>query len=242
MSTLTEEIQSVLPKLDKLGVIIPPDTDASAVASSWTAVFAQYVSSNNIKGTLGLLAEDSWWRDMLAMTWDFRTFHGPPDISRFLQDRLALSKLHDVQLVDAVLQTPFPDLGWITGRFTFKTALGSGDGVFNLIPQRDGHWKAFTVYTNLSTLTSYPEKIGSLRNMQPNHGKWKAQREKEMLFIDADPKVLVVGAGQCGLTVAARLKMLDVPTLVVDSHPRVGDIWRDRYETLSLHNPLCEFP
>jgi putative flavoprotein involved in K+ transport len=53
-----------------------------------------------------------------------------------------------------------------------------------------------------------------------------------------DPTVVVVGAGQGGLTVAARLKQLGVDTLIVERNPRVGDNWRNRYRSLVLHDPV----
>ena len=55
-----------------------------------------------------------------------------------------------------------------------------------------------------------------------------------------NPKVLLIGAGQSGLTIAARLKALDVPALIVDKAERVGDNWRERYNFLSLHDPVCK--
>jgi putative flavoprotein involved in K+ transport len=61
--------------------------------------------------------------------------------------------------------------------------------------------------------------------------------------------VLVVGGGQAGLSIAARLGQLGVDTLIVDRHPRVGDNWRKRYHSLTLHNethvnhlPYMPFP
>jgi len=60
---------------------------------------------------------------------------------------------------------------------------------------------------------------------------------------------LVVGAGQAGLSIAARLSDLKVDTLVVDREQRIGDNWRKRYHALVLHNqthvnhlPLMPFP
>lgn len=46
------------------------------------------------------------------------------------------------------------------------------------------------------------------------------------------------GAGQAGLTAHARLKMLNVPTLIVDPNDNVGDNWRNRYHQLVLHDPV----
>jgi cation diffusion facilitator CzcD-associated flavoprotein CzcO len=50
--------------------------------------------------------------------------------------------------------------------------------------------------------------------------------------------VLVVGAGQAGLSAAARLGQLQIDTLMVDREARVGDNWRRRYHTLVLHNQV----
>lgn len=57
------------------------------------------------------------------------------------------------------------------------------------------------------------------------------------------------GAGQAGLSVAARLKMLGVKSLIVDRAERVGDNWRTRYHQLVLHDcvwfdhlPYLPFP
>lgn len=242
MSLLTEQIQSILPTLDKLGVSIPSDLDAGAVASEWTRSFAQHVSDNDADGILNIFVEDGWWRDILALTWDFRTFRGAKKIKQFLEDRLPLTKLNHIQLVKATLERPFPDIAWIRGQFSFNTGIGSGDGVFHLVPQSSGAWKAFIVFTSLWNLKDHPEKIGHLRNPYPNHGKWKEQREKEVEFADSDPQVLVVGGGQSGLEIAARLKCLHVPTLVVEKQARIGDTWRKRYSALCLHDPVCESP
>jgi len=50
--------------------------------------------------------------------------------------------------------------------------------------------------------------------------------------------VLVVGGGQAGLGIAARLTHLGVDTLIVDRHTRIGDNWRKRYHSLTLHNEV----
>ena len=54
----------------------------------------------------------------------------------------------------------------------------------------------------------------------------------------AIPTVLVVGGGQAGLSIAARLKQLSIDTLIVDRESRIGDNWRKRYHALTLHNQV----
>ena len=64
------------------------------------------------------------------------------------------------------------------------------------------------------------------------------KREGAGAYADHDPAVLVVGGGQAGLGIAARLGALGVDTLVVDRHERIGDNWRQRYHSLTLHNEV----
>ena len=50
--------------------------------------------------------------------------------------------------------------------------------------------------------------------------------------------MLVVGGGQGGIALGARLRQLGVPTIIVDKHGRPGDQWRSRYKSLCLHDPV----
>jgi cation diffusion facilitator CzcD-associated flavoprotein CzcO len=46
------------------------------------------------------------------------------------------------------------------------------------------------------------------------------------------------GAGQGGLSLAARFRQLGIDALIVDRCDRVGDTWRNRYRQLVLHDPI----
>ncbi|EPQ61348.1 flavin-containing monooxygenase, partial [Gloeophyllum trabeum ATCC 11539] len=234
-----------LPTLDKLGVKrLPSGLEARSIARDWLEEFGRYMESCDVEGVLSLLVDDAFWRDILAMTWDFRTFQSKSRIKRFLQDRLTASQCSSFELnaTTVKLETPYPDLAWVQGLFTFDVVDGRASGVFRLVPvptsSGDIQWKAHSVLTNLEDLKGFPEKIGPLRDQLPNHGKWLDKRRREIEFIDQDPKVIIVGGGQSGLEVAARLKHLDIPTLVVERHPRIGHNWRTRYEALCLHDPV----
>ena len=74
-------------------------------------------------------------------------------------------------------------------------------------------------------------------------------RNKDQAYLDREPAVLVVGGGQSGLGIAACLGQLGIDTLIIDRHERVGDAWRKRYHSLTLHNevyinhlPYMQFP
>jgi NAD(P)-binding Rossmann-like domain len=261
-----------LPTLSKLGnPSIPADLDAVKIATEWLSSFANFAEQGDINGILSLIPDSQftssskdapdttttefavYWRDMLALTWDFRTFEGTSKIKQFLVDRLAKPKIiSNIQLQNGSqirVVKPYPDLAWIQLSFTFETQSGLGSGIVRLIPiSTDGPnsngnvvvWKAHSIFTNLDDLKGFPEKIGALRNGEPNHGKWEAEREKARI-VDKDPVVLIIGGGHSGLGVAARLKALDIPALVIEKNGRIGDNWRTRYEALCLHDPVCEF-
>ena len=65
-----------------------------------------------------------------------------------------------------------------------------------------------------------------------------AARDATMLRRSKAPFVLIVGGGQGGIALAARLKRLGVPATVVEKNARAGDSWRKRYASLCLHDPV----
>ena len=48
---------------------------------------------------------------------------------------------------------------------------------------------------------------------------------------------VVIGAGQAGLSTGYHLKRLGVPFVIVDAGRRVGDTWRERWDSLRLFTP-----
>ncbi|PFH47512.1 hypothetical protein AMATHDRAFT_77183 [Amanita thiersii Skay4041] len=229
-----------LPTFDILNAVVPTDLDEQKVVYGWLDALSQALTSNKVQNISDLFLEDSWWRDLLVLTWDFRTFRGVPAITTFLQDRIGSTHPRSFKVrkgfVD--LQRPAEDLAWISAFFDFETDVGVASGIVRLVPTASGQWKAHVVLTNLEDLKGFPEKIGPLRHPQPNHGSWEEDRRKEAEFAGADPVVLIVGGSQSGLAVGARLKFLDVPTLIIERNGRVGDSWRNRYDTLCLHDPV----
>lgn len=235
--------QISLPTVDKLGVKVPDDVDVQSIASQWFTAFAKNVQTANIPGIVSQLAEDAFWRDMLSMTWEFRTFMGPSSIAAFLKDQLVDCGITNLKLKpeSVQLERPYTDVTWIQGMFNFETKIGLGSGVFRIIPSKEGPWKGHTVYTNLDDLKGFPEQVGPLRKQEPVHGGWPAMRKRESDFVETEPAVVIVGAGQSGLDVAARLKALGIPTLIIEKAARIGDQWRGRYEALCLHDTVCEY-
>ena len=137
-----------------------------------------------------------------------------------------------------------------------ETDVGKGPGIVRLLQdQQDGdRWKAFTLFTAMHELKNHEETVGGKRPHGVAHGgkpgrkNWQDRRtatenfegdmEPTVLILGKDPCIVLeanmadegygTGAGQGGLTSAARLHQLGVPTLIIDRNPRVGDNWRNR--------------
>ena len=82
--------------------------------------------------------------------------------------------------------------------------------------------------------------MGAEHGANKDRTTWKErqQAEAESLGSTTQPYVLVIGGGQGGIALGARLRQLGVPSLVIDKHARPGDQWRSRYKSLCLHDPV----
>ena len=69
---------------------------------------------------------------------------------------------------------------------------------------------------------------------------WAEERETEAaeLGYETSPMCVIIGGGQGGIALGARLRQLGVPTIIVERNDRPGDRWRNRYKSLCLHDPV----
>jgi putative flavoprotein involved in K+ transport len=55
--------------------------------------------------------------------------------------------------------------------------------------------------------------------------------------IDERHEVIVIGGGQAGLSVGYHLQRKGVPFVILDARARIGDAWRERWDSLKLFTP-----
>ena len=235
-----------------------PEPLANAV-DEWLMQFERALAEPGTAALGALFHPNSHWRDLLAFTWTIATIEGRDAIAEALKAQAARAKPSGFR-TDPHRTAPRPvtraGTAAIEAIFQFETAQGRGSGIVRLIPDGEGGApKAWTVLTALDELKGHEETVGRARPTGQSYSRdfrgpnWLDLRQSAAAYADSDPAVLVIGAGQAGLSIAARLKQLQVDTLVVDRWPRVGDNWRKRYHALTLHNqvqvnhlPYMNFP
>ena len=222
---------------------------APADAQRWLETFQTALQAKDMAAAADLFLADGLWRDVLAFTWTIRTMSGRPAIESTLRETLARTDPKNFHL--PAHRTP---PRWVTragtetieALFEFETAFGPGAGVVRLVPdpQMSSRLRAWTIVTTLEELRGHEEKFKK-RAAEAGDGirdfgaaNWSDRLARARTYADHDPAVIVVGGGQAGLSIAARLHQLGIDTLIVDRHARIGDNWRTRYHSLTLHNEV----
>ena len=216
-----------------------------ADAQDWLNRFERALAADDGALLAKLFHPEGYWRDALALTWDIRTVHGAAAIARELKAQASAAPSAfrlDPQRTPPRHVTRAGTRA-IEAIFCFETAQGRGSGVLRLTAG-DGAPQAWTLLTALDAIKDHEERVGKARPTGQSYSRdfrgpnWLDLRKASAAYADRDPAVLVVGGGQAGLSIAARLAQLQVDTLIVDREPRIGDNWRKRYHALTLHNQV----
>jgi len=206
-------------------------------ASDWLSQFGAALDRQDVAAAAALFADECYWRDLISFTWNIKTLEGQHEIQAMLAATLAHVQPGGWQIVGEATEENGVTAAW----FTFETAVARGKGYLRL---KSG--KCWTLLTTATDLKGFEEKHGPTRAVGAQHGivkdrqTWlerKTQEEAELGYTK-QPYCVIIGGGQGGIALAARLKRLEVPTLVVERNARPGDSWRNRYKSLCLHDPV----
>lgn len=184
-----------------------------------------------------LFEPEGFWRDLLSFTWNIQTMEGREAIVTMVDSCQETTGARSWRREGPVEITEDGTAAWVT----FETHVGWGRGRVTL---RDG--LCHILLTTLDDLKGHEEPRGRRRptGLAEGEGRerttWSDQRAQTQrrLGREDQPEVVIVGGGQGGVALAARLKQLNVPTLMIERNPRIGDSWRNRYRSLVLHDPV----
>jgi putative flavoprotein involved in K+ transport len=183
--------------------------------------------------------DTGYWRDLLAFTWNIRTLESQEEISDMLQNQLQHINASGFSI--APNEPAVEEMGMATAWLRFETDVAQGYGHIRLA---DG--KIFSLFTCIDQLKDHEEALGTKRQFGTEHGAFKNRlnwkdalaQERAELGYKTQPYTVIIGGGQSGLALGARLRALGVPTIIIEKNPKAGDNWRNRYKSLCLHDPV----
>ncbi|ATU95254.1 NAD(P)/FAD-dependent oxidoreductase [Phyllobacterium zundukense] len=196
-------------------------------------------ANNDVDAAANLFQDDCYWRDLVTFTWNIKTLEGHNQIRDMLSDQLVHIKPRDLR--QDLKEVATEDDGVVQGWIEFETDAARGYGHIRL---KNG--RIWSLLTTMSELKGHEEPKGFLRPLGAQHGSkpnrktWKEKRETEAaeLGYSDQPYCVIIGGGQGGIALGARLRQLGVPTIIVEKNERPGDSWRKRYKSLCLHDPV----
>ncbi|WP_144114129.1 NAD(P)/FAD-dependent oxidoreductase [Paraburkholderia sp. BCC1886] len=218
---------------------MPDDNPAHQTISHVLESLESALRRGDTEAAVALFQPECYWRDLVAFTWNIKTMEGREQIRAMLDAQLGAIKPTRLRIAEN--ETPTEADGLLQAWITFETEVARGSGFIRV---KDG--LIWTLLTTMSELKGHEEPKGNRRPMGAEHGarldrtSWKERREAEAEALGRaeQPYCLIVGGGQGGIGLGARLRQLGVPTIIVDKNPRPGDAWRNRYKTLCLHDPV----
>ena len=212
-------------------------SQARRETEQWLTAFEAALSAGDSKGAALLFEPAGFLRDLAALTWNIHTAEGQDDIRGVLAHACQHAKPRAFRMTDEPQENAGVTEAWLR----FETATATHVGHLRL---RGG--KAWTFVAVIDQLNGHEEQIGSRRPNGAEHGartertNWGDRRRAraEALGMTEQPEVVVIGGGQAGLSLAARLRQLGTSVLVLDKRAKPGDTWRSRYASLCLHDPV----
>lgn len=215
-------------------------------AQAWIGAVEQVLYGGDRHDFDALFLAESFWRDMVALTWDTCQFWGRDAIRAAMFEHAAPAGFKNLRLDD---ERSAPRTADFLGRavvevfFAFDTAVGTGKGFARLCPDASARFglRAWMIATGLVALNCAPEPVGRHPRLgfEPAYpgqtwGEWAAAKSD---FSQRDPDVLIIGGGHSGMSVGARFERKGTSYLIVEKNTKPGDTWRNRYESLALHTP-----
>jgi putative flavoprotein involved in K+ transport len=213
------------------------DDPATELAQRWLTRLDAALSAGDVAAATTLFGQECYWRDFVALTWNIRTVEGRDGVTSMLAATITHARPHGFALTAPATREGETVEAW----FRFETTMGRGKGHLRL---RRG--EGYTILTTLQELKGHEEKSGFTREKGIAHGArrdrrtWTDLREEEQqqLGRTQQPYVVIIGGGQGGIVLGARLRQLGVPAIIIEKNPRAGDSWRNRYRSLVLHDPV----
>ena len=136
---------------------VSPQSAAQEHVDTWLSSFEQALADANGEAAGALFLADSYWRDLVAFTWNLKTVEGPEGVADLVDATAARAGASGFRTTEPASEAGGVIEAWIA----FETEVGRGSGLVRL---RDG--KAWTLLTVLDELKGHEENKGPDRPLR----------------------------------------------------------------------------
>ncbi|KAI9679692.1 MAG: hypothetical protein M1822_007298 [Bathelium mastoideum] len=215
---------------------VPMDADIEEAADIAINLLNEWASDH--------LADQIVWRDFLALTGTYRTFFSIATVFSIFQ-QLGLAKSRSsVRLTDRKprVSVSLEDSAWVDIDFDFTTQegqlVGCCSGTVSILQDQQGTWRIWMLRTWLECFDGH----GNPDIPKPAEQLYTGATDREAATVNGNTNgatlpydAIIVGGGQSGLALAGRLQAVGIRYLLLEKNVEIGDVWKDRYESLRWH-------
>jgi len=205
--------------------LIPEDVDSQSIAENCL----KCLHSN----TPSCFTPDAFWRDLLALSDNFRTFHGIQKIQQAWSDLYTLhTPIESTVELRKCFVVKLGPVNWIETEFTFLTTDSPKRicfGLARIVRDRSNSWKIWVLCTMLQEVEGHgnPDVLKRVEVNDFKHIPEQPGYSQELTF-----DTVVIGAGPAGLAMAGRLKALGLNAVTLEKNREIGMTWTTRYSAL----------
>lgn len=177
------------------------------------------------------VTSDIQWRDWLSLTGQLCTIHGADNVVNHWTRASAQKHPQNFEVHRKLIVRPCKDSSWVAVAISYTTKQDNGlvgyhSATIGLTPVGDT-WKIWLMVTILESFKGYghPDEPKMAPEMQ----------QPPATNLDGlDYAVAIVGAGQCGLSLAGRLKAVGLSSVVIEK-ASIGNAWTSKYDSIRQH-------
>lgn len=178
----------------------------------------------------GDLADNVIWRDWLSLSGRTQTFCGVEEVFGQWRRSISRKRLEKVELKTQNILKPCKGSSWVSIGMVFNTVQDNGltgyhTANIGLVPTSAG-WKIRIISTILETFEGYGH---------PDEPQLAPAIRAPLVRDDLDYSVVIIGGGQSGISLAGRLKAINIPALVIEKGEQVGHAWISKYDSVKQH-------
>ena len=139
------------------------DTGPNARIAAFLGKFDGALAKGDIDAAVAMFGAESYWRDLVAFTWNIKTMEGRDQVRDMLAHCLKQAKPRDWRIAEGEVATEAD--GVLESWISFETEIARGYGLIRI---KDG--AIWTLLTTMVELKGHEEKAGFTRALNVSGG------------------------------------------------------------------------